>query len=102
MTFPEPATVPPIVLLDEPSMEMPVVLPRLAAPVALVPIQFPCSTLLEPPFVSRMPRPLDETTLPAPGTVPPNVLFEPPATITPKEAFVRRDEASALMPMKFP
>ena len=77
MTLPEPAVLPPMVLLEAPAeMKTPPPkpeLPRAAVPVGLVPMKFPRTELLiapDPPIQTPSPV-FPEMTFAAPATVPP-------------------------------
>ncbi len=74
MTFPAPALVPPIVLLDAPdSISIPAALGTAAVPAALVPIKLPCTVfpLVPGPMIWIPKKAFPEITLRAAAVVPP-------------------------------
>jgi len=97
ITFPDPATVPPIVFPNDPSVICTpcVTLGTTPVPPGLVPIRFPwIKVLVTPTPLSAIPAvPFPEITLPAPEAVPPMVVpLDAPATTIP-DCVLRRSEA---------
>ena len=107
MVFSAPVVVPPIWFCIPVSISTPIfVFPMATAPVASVPMKFPCTKLPfagVPPEISTPLPAFPEMTLPAPGAVPPtDVLDAEFAMSTPAATLPRAAVPAASTPIKFP